>query len=111
MRRGATIGAKWMAIILGIPFVLMWTIVLALFLYRWLWLGMSFSYLVEVLDFPTGIGLTLGTIVVPTFWAAVICALIMGAGYGVSYRKPTPCASNSRLSQGPPAGDQPSTDG
>lgn len=100
------IGGKWMGIILGILALLSWMVVLAIFVHRWLWQGRDFWYLIERLEPLKGIGLTLAFIVYPTLWAAVICALIMGVGAGVSYRKP-PTGPSDGQPPSPAVPDQP----
>jgi len=85
--RGAIFGGKWMAAILIVLAILVWTPIVVLFLYRWLWQGCDAGEMIKVLHPVRGICLTLLFIINGTLCAAVVGALIMGTAAGITYRK------------------------
>ena len=91
--RGAKFAGKWMAAILIVLALVVWAPLIGLIVYRWLWQGIKFWYLVEAahlgwLPVLRAVGSTVGGIVVGTIWGALIGALIMGVAAAFDYEKP-----------------------
>jgi len=95
-----------MALILVVLAVLTWTSLLAMFLFRWLYAGVDFWFLLERSEIISGMAMTLGSIVYVTFCTAVIVAILMGIAGAISYRKPSAHVADSDQPQGSALPDQ-----
>jgi len=91
--RGVKFGGGWMGAIVGVLALLLWGLMLATALYRWLTEGVEPWRLVEAIDLFKGILGTLGTIALCAFYGAMIGAFIMGTAAAITYRKPARDAS------------------